>query len=199
MISPPYTPFAEHEVRHALGLSRRVYLRAVRSGALARSVHFDCRVSPVTALHSLVDVVRFDVLFRAAPEQAQSLGFATRCDSWLEDLCDAHEDCEALGRTANFGDKREVMALILPECSAPLNYDPSDMWGEEIAVLSLVVDSWCRCYCALHEMLVASDLLNEVNDLRLEAAGVVDQPCELVSSDRIPSFGPPGRRSSGGH
>lgn len=155
VISPPYTPFAEHEVRYALGLSRRAYNEAVRTGALARSVHFDCRVSPTTALHSLVDVVRFDAMFGNVVERNETPEFAEQCDSWLDVLCRLDEDCERLGRIAILGGVQEIMRLVLPEGTAPVNWSVPAMWHEELIVLSRIVASWCRCYRALHEMLVA--------------------------------------------
>lgn len=157
MISPPYTPFAEHEVRHALGLTRQAYVQAVRSGALARSVHFDCRVSPTTALHSLVDVVRFDAIRGNAPERIPRTGFAKQCDLWLDELC-GMDDWEELGRIAITGDVRKLMRLVLPADTAPVNYASPANWHKELTVLAVVVNSWCRCYRALHEMLVADDV-----------------------------------------
>ena len=158
MISPPYTPFAEHEVRYALGLTKDEYIEAVRTGVLSRSVHFECRVSPTTALHNLVDVVRFDVISGRSLEQAQQPGFTEQCDHWLDELCCLDEDREVLGRAALIGDVQEVMRLVLPGDTAPLNYEAPKTWQGELVVLAIVIVSWCRCYRALNEMLIADDL-----------------------------------------
>lgn len=80
MISPQYTPFAAFEVRQALGLTHQAYEDAISTGKLNRSVHFDCRVSSATSLHSLLDVVEFEVSSRAA-----RMGFEkVIIDEWLQ-------------------------------------------------------------------------------------------------------------------
>ena len=160
MISPAYTPFSEQEVRYTLGLSRRAYLGAVSMGTLARSVHFDCRYSPTTALHSLVDVVRFDVIFGTASDQAVTAGFAKQFDEWLEELCSLDEDCDDLGATAIAGDTKAIMRLVLPEDAVPSAHDSPANWHVELIILSRVIDSWCRCYRALHDLLVADEIRN---------------------------------------
>lgn len=157
MISPPYTPFAEQEVRYALGLTRGEYIVALRSGILGRSVHFENRVSPTTALHNLIDVVRFDVLSKSAPERAQLPEFVEQCDRWLDELCCLDEDCESLSQTTLAGDTQEVIRLVLPQGAAPNDAEAPTTWHGELIVLTLVVASWCRCYRALNDMLVADE------------------------------------------
>lgn len=158
MISPAYTPFTEYEVRHVLGLPRHAYIGAVLTGALTRSVHFDCRISPTTASHSLVDVVRFDAVFLNAPERTQTLEFAEQCDWWLDQLCDLDQSCEARWWIATMRDAEDVMRLLLPEMTERLSFDTTAAWHEELIVLYLVADSWCRCYRALYDMLVADEI-----------------------------------------
>lgn len=158
MISPPYTPFAEHEVRHALGLSPGAYFEAVRTGALARSIHFDCRIGPTTALHSLVDVVRFDAMYANATERTHNPEFVEQCDWWLDALCNLDEDDEEFGQIAHSGDLQRAMRLVLPEGVTPMSFDGPADWHEELLVVARVINSWCRCYRALYEMLVANEI-----------------------------------------
>lgn len=177
MISPPYTPFTEHEVCSVLELARSAYSEAVRTGALTRSVHFDCRVSSTTALHSLVDVVRYDSIFRNAATRTHAPGFAEQCDWWLDELCGAHDDCAGFWKIAMTGDVKQVMNVILPESTARARYGTPSIWHEELFVMSHVIASWGRCYRALHKMLVADEIRCGIQEF-------VNQPMDAAASKR---------------
>lgn len=159
MISPQCTPFTGNEARFALGISPRVYDEALRSGTLQRSVHFDSRVSDVTALHSLVDVVRFDLLFHNPRRFIDPTEFEKECDLRLDDICSLYEfDCEVV-RLSALGRTYDLMRCVDPILAEHVHEDRTIVWNGELTVLFDVVGSWCRCYRALVMMLNADKTL----------------------------------------
>jgi hypothetical protein len=154
MISPQYTPFSESEIRRVLRMTRSVYAEAVKNGALQRSVHFDCRVSDATSLHSLVDVVRYGVLFGTASGTSKMVSYEEQFDWWLDGLCTLDEESEELAILAAEGQVSKIMELLSPDTAADTDFEMSAAWTDEQTVFFNVVDSWCRYYRALLNMLV---------------------------------------------
>lgn len=166
MISPQYTPFSEDEVRGALGMMRPVYTRAVGAGKLERSVHFNCRVSKFTGMHSLVDVVRYDVLFRQGWGNHGAIKYAEHCDHWLDELCNVNEEEADFEQLAIEGNQGEILLRLLPESDANVLSGTAAIWSEELAFLIDVVSSWCQCYRLLKEILASDRSMAGRTDLR---------------------------------
>lgn len=154
MLSPQYTPFSEVEIRRVLRISRSVYVEAVSSGALQRSVHFDGRVSDATSLHSLVDVVRFGMMIRSTSKTSKMTGYEELVDWWLDDLCTLDEENEELAILAADGQVTKIVQLLTLGTATGTNSEMSVAWTDERTVLFDVVDSWCRNYRSLLKMLV---------------------------------------------
>lgn len=87
MISPQYTPFNAAEVAKALGLSNVQYQESLDSGILLRSVRNEYRCSDVTALHSLVDVVRFAAIRSAGWPNLKTSCVIEKIESHLDIIC----------------------------------------------------------------------------------------------------------------
>ena len=158
MISPQYTPFSEDEARCTLGMPRGGYTQAINAGELQRSVHFDSRISLSTSMHSLVDIVRYDVLVRKGWGNLLAVEISGQCDDWLDALCDLHEERANTVPLIVDGDHAEIMVHLLPEYTSMVPSCASTTWPAALVLLFDVVKSWCYCYRTLSEMLVADGL-----------------------------------------
>lgn len=155
MILPQYTPFSAEEVRFVLGMPRGSYARAVSAGELQRSVHFDERISVSTSMHSLVDIVRFDVLHEKQWGAPPLVDFFVRCDEWLDALCDLHEELADIEELIAGGNDTAIMRHLLPE-GRQLTFSPElTTWSADLTILFDAVSSWSYCYRALSDVLIA--------------------------------------------
>lgn len=156
MISPQYTPFSGSEARLVLGMPRHCYNRAVSVGELQKSVHFDGRISLSTSMHSLVDVVRYDVLFGKGWGNPLPSDHVEQCDEWLDALCDLQEGFAGFERLIAFRDHDAIMLHLLPEDVSTICQNVATTYSTGLTILFDVVSSWSYCSRALSEML-ASD------------------------------------------
>lgn len=170
MISPQYTPFSGSEVRLVLGMPRHCYKRAVRIGELQKSVHFEYRISVSTSMHSLVDVVRYDVLFGKGWGNHLPGDHVEQCDGWLDALCDLQEGFAGFEQLIADRDYDAIMFLLLPEDGSTICQNVATTWSTGLTILFDVVSSWSYCSRSLSEML-ASDRCKlgeaELRELRL--------------------------------
>jgi hypothetical protein len=155
MISPQYTPFTGSEVRKALRIPPLIYADAVRSGRLQRSVHFDDRVSDATALHSLVDVVRFDLFFPSTKGNPGPGEFERVCENYLDDLCSLFGDDREVERLTTEGTSFDLIRYFDPIVGELAGRENTGVWADEATILFDVVESWCQCYRALTVILRA--------------------------------------------
>ena len=157
MIYPQYTPFTEGEVRLALGLPRSTYLEALSSGALLRSVRFDSRTTDATALHSLVDIVRYDAQFGSTLSEASLYDDDDDINWWLDCLCGLCEETDDPSRLFVGKSTESLMdCLVLAKEVPAVSKAPLD-WTREWTVLCDVVTSWRRCYL-LFDGILAKEL-----------------------------------------
>lgn len=155
MISPQYTPFSGNEARRVLGMPRHCYNRAVSVGELQQSVHFDGRISVSTSMHSLVDVVRYDVLFGKGWGNHLPSDHAEQCDEWLDALCDLQEGFAGFEHLIADRDHDAIMFHLLAEDVSLVCLNVSTTWSTGLTILFDVVSSWCHCSRALSEMLIS--------------------------------------------
>ena len=155
MISPQYTPFAGNEARRVLRMPRYGYIRAMREGELQQSVHFDGRISMSTSMHSLVDIVRYDVLFGGGWGTDLPTNHVQQCDEWLDALCDLQEECAGFEQLIAVGDHEAIMLHLLPEDVSMACLGAPTTWSAGLAILFDVVSSWCYCSRALSKILVS--------------------------------------------
>jgi hypothetical protein len=151
MFSPIYTPFSREEVRSVLGLSRVGYDRAIYQGKLERSVHFDGRVSFSTSLHSLVDVVSFDVQCSEARRIFSQDEWIELSDYYLSEMCTLDEQCEGFNLAALTGNEAQVLAMLTNGHTSVASYPTG---AAELRVSATFAASWCRYYRALNRLVL---------------------------------------------
>lgn len=145
MLSPTSTPFNGLEVAGALGLTPLGYRRAVSCGALERSVHFCERVSLATALHSLVDVVRFSVFRGLGWPYSDWRQHTDQIDSCLDAVCWLVESSEDLTLPGNADELSEhLLGAIYP-------YDHDELFW----LAPAVAKSWLCSHWRLVDILLA--------------------------------------------
>ncbi len=161
MMSPVYTPFTGAEVCRALRLRSEEYLSATYVGAIQSSVHYDSRVSRSTALHSLVDVVRFDVVFLKYTMASFPPDLEALCDMWLDGLCELCEENDPADlRLICEAHHRGLMARLEPDIFGRAENQPEAPWNTASTMLFDIVESWCRCFIECLGILI-DDLPND--------------------------------------
>ena len=160
-MSPVYTPFTGPEVCCALRVRSEEYLTAAAIGAIQTSVHFDGRVSKSTALHSLVDVVRFDVVFLKYTLTRLPADLEHLLEIWLDGLCELYEEDEAAALQLILeADHRNLIARLEPGAFGTAPHRPEATWDTAPTLLFDIVESWCRCFRACLDILT-DDLRKE--------------------------------------
>jgi hypothetical protein len=161
MMSPVYTPFTGAEVCQALHVRSEEYLTAVFLGAIQSTVHFDGRVSQSTALHSLVDVVRFDVVFLKHAMVRLPPDLEELCEMWLDGLCQlCEDDGEVTFQQIFEADHRDLIARLEPDIFGKALTWANASWDTPSTLLFDIVESWCRCFRDCLDVLI-DDLRKE--------------------------------------
>ncbi|WP_264773253.1 hypothetical protein [Defluviimonas salinarum] len=154
MIDPAYTPFSGHEAQLALSITHGVYVQAIRRGDLVRSVHFEARVSQATAMHSMVDIVAFDVLLKMGWPSHEACCLRNELELILDELCSDYERDRHVKTTIHRGDPHLLFSLVFKNSGARLGKNMTLVSQRRKNLQRLSVDSWCRCWTRLALLLV---------------------------------------------
>lgn len=150
MLSPQYTPFNGDEVAFVLGLSRSERDFAEHAGVLERNIHFDDRVSKATAMHNLIDVVKFDTVRQLGWPKVDVSALVPEIEFGLDLLCDFYGDCSGVDASQD----QQLLLDMLTEACVGWNQPFEDVTfafsGEIRRALS---SAWANCWRSLSQIL----------------------------------------------
>lgn len=155
MLSPQYTPFNGDEVALVLNLSPSDCEKAIRVGVLQRNVHFDARVSQMTALHSMVDIVAFGTMLQMGWPDVDLLTLIPIIDNGLDCLC-------SLNESGFFEVKPVDRDLLLNTLVRQHFYEGNqrNIYNEANSNLwSILADVWVDCMQKLYKIILSETLI----------------------------------------
>jgi len=92
LISPVYTPLSPREVKRILGISNAGYQCALSSGILKKSLQYEARFSNETNMHSVVDLVFFDIFIYLGWPNFEIAQLVPDITHIVDNLCCFHEE-----------------------------------------------------------------------------------------------------------